>query len=61
MRILLVNTGNATAADIEALIQYVRDKVEQQYGVVLQTEVCVVGEASAPAHAPYLHPIGKAL
>jgi UDP-N-acetylmuramate dehydrogenase len=41
----IVNTGNATAADIEALIQYVRDKVEQQYGVVLQTEVCMVGVA----------------
>ncbi|MDP1772952.1 MAG: UDP-N-acetylmuramate dehydrogenase [Methylobacter sp.] len=41
----LINTGNATAADIEALIQYVRDKVEQQYGVVLQTEVCMVGVA----------------
>lgn len=41
----IVNTGNATAADIEALIRYVQDKVEQQQGVVLQTEVCVVGAA----------------
>ncbi|WP_051604062.1 UDP-N-acetylmuramate dehydrogenase [Methylobacter tundripaludum] len=41
----IVNTGNATAADIEALIYYVQDKVEQQQGIVLQTEVCMVGEA----------------
>ncbi|MDO9423448.1 MAG: UDP-N-acetylmuramate dehydrogenase [Methylobacter sp.] len=41
----IVNTGNATAADIEALIYYVQDKVEQQQGVVLQTEVCMVGVA----------------
>jgi UDP-N-acetylmuramate dehydrogenase len=40
----IVNTGEATAADIEALIQYVQNKVEQQHGVVLQTEVCMVGE-----------------
>ncbi|MGR9013281.1 MAG: UDP-N-acetylmuramate dehydrogenase [Gammaproteobacteria bacterium] len=39
----IVNTGNATAADIEALIYYVQEKVEQQQGVVLQTEVCMVG------------------
>ncbi len=41
----IVNTGNATATDIEALIHYVQDKVEQQHGVVLQTEVCMVGVA----------------
>jgi UDP-N-acetylmuramate dehydrogenase len=40
----IVNTGNATAADIEALIHYVQDKVEQRQGIVLQTEVCMVGE-----------------
>jgi UDP-N-acetylmuramate dehydrogenase len=41
----IVNTGNATATDIETLIHYVQDKVEQQQGIVLQTEVCMVGEA----------------
>jgi len=41
----IVNIGNATAADIEALIHYVQGKVEQQQGIVLQTEVCMVGEA----------------
>ncbi|MGZ8189954.1 MAG: UDP-N-acetylmuramate dehydrogenase [Methylococcaceae bacterium] len=40
----IVNTGNATAAEIEALIKYVQRKVEEKHGVVLQTEVCMVGE-----------------
>jgi UDP-N-acetylmuramate dehydrogenase len=41
----IVNTGNATAAEIEALIYYVQDQVKQQQGITLQTEVCMVGEA----------------
>jgi len=41
----IVNTGKATAADIELLITYVQQEVEQQQGVKLQTEVCMVGEA----------------
>jgi UDP-N-acetylenolpyruvoylglucosamine reductase len=41
----IVNTGNATAADIEALIYYVQQQVKQQHGVALMTEVCMVGEA----------------
>ncbi|MGZ8190191.1 MAG: UDP-N-acetylmuramate dehydrogenase [Methylococcaceae bacterium] len=40
----IVNTGNATAAEIEALIKYVQRKVEENYGVALQTEVCMIGE-----------------
>ncbi|MDP2904353.1 MAG: UDP-N-acetylmuramate dehydrogenase [Methylovulum sp.] len=40
----IVNTGNATAAEIEALINYVQRYVEEQHGVVLQTEVCMVGD-----------------
>ncbi len=40
----IVNTGNATAAEIEALISYVQRYVEEKQGVVLQTEVCMVGE-----------------
>jgi UDP-N-acetylmuramate dehydrogenase len=42
----IVNTGTATAADIENLIKYVRRKVQYIHGVELQTEVCVIGEAS---------------
>ncbi len=40
----IVNIGNATAAEIEALINYVQDQVKAQQGVVLQSEVCIVGE-----------------
>lgn len=40
----IVNTGNATATDIERLIEYVRDEVERKQHVRLRTEVCIVGE-----------------
>ena len=40
----IVNTGNATAVDIEDLIYYVQKKVKEHQGVELQTEVCMVGE-----------------
>jgi UDP-N-acetylmuramate dehydrogenase len=40
----IINTGAATAADIEALIAYVRDEVARQQGVTLQTEVHTVGD-----------------
>jgi UDP-N-acetylmuramate dehydrogenase len=38
------NTGHASAADIEHLIDHIQTQVQQQYGVYLQTEVCRVGE-----------------
>jgi UDP-N-acetylmuramate dehydrogenase len=41
----IINTGTATAADIEALINYVQIKVMESQGVELQTEVCMVGIA----------------
>ncbi len=41
----IINTGTATAADIEALINYVQIKVMESQGVELQTEVCMVGVA----------------
>jgi UDP-N-acetylmuramate dehydrogenase len=40
----IVNTGKATAKDIENLIKYVQRKVQYLHGVALQTEVCVIGE-----------------
>ena len=40
----LVNTGAATADDIERLIAHVRAEVERQHGVRLQTEVHTIGE-----------------
>ncbi len=39
----IINTGSATAADIEQLIAYVQTQVAQQHGINLQTEVCIVG------------------
>ncbi|MEI6706389.1 MAG: UDP-N-acetylmuramate dehydrogenase [Methylococcales bacterium] len=41
----IVNTGKATAANIEILISYVQAKVNEQHGVMLRTEVCMVGVA----------------
>ena len=40
----IVNTGGATAADIERLIARVQSVVEQTQGIKLETEVRVVGE-----------------
>ncbi len=39
----LVNTGGATASDLLALIELVRDKVAEAHGVELQLEVKVIG------------------
>lgn len=41
----IINRGDATAADVEALIEYVRDKVREVHGVELVHEVRIVGEA----------------
>lgn len=41
----IVNTDKASAADIEALIDYVQKQVKKRQGVSLQTEVCKVGVA----------------
>lgn len=40
----IINTGHATAADIEQLINYIQRQVKNNYGISLQTEVCRVGE-----------------
>lgn len=40
----IINTGDSTAADIEALIKHVRAEVERLQGVRLQTEVHAVGD-----------------
>ncbi|HLF98315.1 MAG TPA: UDP-N-acetylmuramate dehydrogenase, partial [Methylococcaceae bacterium] len=40
----IVNTGGATAADIETLIGHVQAEVAKRHGVHLETEVRVVGE-----------------
>jgi UDP-N-acetylmuramate dehydrogenase len=45
----ILNTGRATAADIEMLIEVVRDKVYAAQGVKLETEVRVIGERQRQA------------
>lgn len=40
----MINTGDATAKDVEAMIALVRAKVHEAYGVELNTEVKMVGE-----------------
>jgi UDP-N-acetylmuramate dehydrogenase len=40
----IVNTGDATAADIEALIEQVQTRVWQHCGVRLEREVRIIGE-----------------
>jgi len=40
----IVNAGNATARDVTTLIKYIQDKVNEQFGVQLHTEVKIVGE-----------------
>ena len=40
----IINAGGATAANIEKMIAYVQAQVAQKHGILLQTEVCIVGE-----------------
>ncbi|NIR58399.1 MAG: hypothetical protein GWO02_02210 [Gammaproteobacteria bacterium] len=42
----IINTGAATAADMEALIERVRDAVMNKHGIHLDLEVHIVGEPS---------------
>jgi UDP-N-acetylmuramate dehydrogenase len=43
----IINTGAATAADIEALIVQIQERVEQTRGIRLETEVHIVGDRAA--------------
>lgn len=40
----IVNTGGATARDVLDLIHLVQDRVNEKYGVKLETEVRIIGE-----------------
>lgn len=40
------NRGNATAMDIETLIEHIQNQVQNRFGIALQTEVCRIGEAA---------------
>ncbi len=43
----IINTGDATATDIEELVEHVRQTVLDKHGVKLEHEVRIVGEAPA--------------
>lgn len=51
----IINTGDASAADIETLVNQVQGRVEQLYGVRLETEVRIVGEHATPEGVPSQH------
>jgi len=40
----VINTGDATAADVRNLIAYIQDEVERQFSIRLETEVIFLGE-----------------
>ena len=40
----IINTGNAKAADVEALIEHIRSTVQDRQGVSLELEVHIIGE-----------------
>ncbi len=40
----VINTGEATAADVKNLITYIQDEVERQFAVKLEPEVIFLGE-----------------
>lgn len=44
----IVNDGDASARDMEALIVYLRETVAARFGVQLEPEVRVIGEAGEP-------------
>ncbi len=44
----IVNTGDATATEIEALIETVRSEVERRFGVRLESEVHIIGNGGRP-------------
>jgi UDP-N-acetylmuramate dehydrogenase len=39
----IVNAGNATAKDVLDLIQHIKDKIQNLYGIKMETEVEIVG------------------
>ncbi len=55
----IVNDEDATAADIEALIEHVRDRVRERTAIELQSEVRIVGEASPPDETKEAHDAGQ--
>ncbi len=42
----IISSADTTAADVEALIGFVRERVRERFGVELETEVRIVGETA---------------
>ena len=42
----IINTGDALAADVEALIRFIQQTVKEIHGIELQPEVRIIGEAT---------------
>ena len=42
----IINSGTASAADIESLIGFVQKQVSDKFAIQLQTEVCIIGEGN---------------
>ena len=40
----VINKGNATTSDILSLIEVVKEEVNKKFGIMLETEVRVIGE-----------------
>ena len=45
---LIINLGNASAIDIEKLIEYVRKRVFDLKKIMLETEIKFIGDNYAP-------------
>ena len=50
----IINKGDATASDIEALIELGRKAVKQRFGIKLEPEVRIVGQSRRPIE-PEVH------
>lgn len=53
----IVNTGTATAADIEALIDLAQTAVRNKFGIELEREVRIIGEAGKTGCRPSSHDV----
>ncbi len=40
----IINTGKATSSDIYKLIHLIKEKIFQKYGIILKTEIKIIGE-----------------
>ena len=40
----IINVGDASAKDVKDLIGKIQDRVREKFGVMLEPEVCMIGE-----------------